>query len=851
MSKNSGSSSKITHTTAGPGLEKNVQARTGSMEVISFVSSFMKLMNNGDLGLEVYGRVLDLIIDFFNIKASAIRLKLGEDYPFFVTRGFSERFLEKDNFICSRDSDGNVFRGEDGDVRLKCFCGAVISQDRRKDLFTLTEQGIFCAHSEADLSPGGKDLMVKSSRIKCCVEGFSSVCLIPVRSSMGISGLIVMADTKPIVLTQELQSLLEVVATGLGSAFDTLLPPTEDHATGKPESDRLLESIFDLGPTALAVTDTIDYRFTHVNDRFCEMLGYSREELSDLTILDVTHPDDIQHELRLFEEDTEKSLSSECHEKRFLTKDRKTVWGRVTECALGNYSGKTLMTLAMVENIDDLKLAHAQIDEMKQDHERKLRSWKSEIGSLHEKLVSVSKEKKALDDQIRLIKDRFRAISQAVADLVFFKNTRLRYTYVNPEMEKLFGLQDREILGKKADDFFSAQSAEQIRLTDLKVLAGEKVDHETSYWINGSRHYFNEFKLPLKDSNGKIKGVLGLVRNVTGTRNRQLLLNDRSLDYPSATMRATMEKAAYAAQTDSIVLLEGESGSGKDHIARWIHERSKRSSGPFLGINCAALPHELAESELFGHEQGAFTGARGRKRGLLELAEGGTLLLNEIGELSLTLQTKLLTFLDTRSFMRVGGEKSIKLNARIMAATHRDLTEEVAQGRFERSLFYRLNVFSITIPPLRDRLEDMEILVHEMINKLAQEIQLQNVPEIGNETLARLSQYDWPGNVRELRNVLERGLLLSRGSVFTLPAPISSGSESWSLRIKFPEAQDLNGLVRNIRVSVCNEALRRSSGNRTRASQLLGISRDALYRYLKSRPESSENNTTLDPDERN
>lgn len=174
------------------------------------------------------------------------------------------------------------------------------------------------------------------------------------------------------------------------------------------------------------------------------------------------------------------------------------------------------------------------------------------------------------------------------------------------------------------------------------------------------------------------------------------------IDYPSPVMQTVLAACREAAGTDSLVLLLGESGSGKDYLARYIHNHSKRAVGPYLSINCAAVPEELAESELFGHEHGAFTGTQGRKRGLLELAENGTLLLNEIGDLSLRLQAKLLTFLDTRKFTRVGGEKEVSVNARIIVATNRDLEKEAATGRFRQDLFYRLNVLSIEVPPLRE-----------------------------------------------------------------------------------------------------------------------------------------------------
>ena len=203
-------------------------------------------------------------------------------------------------------------------------------------------------------------------------------------------------------------------------------------------------------------------------------------------------------------------------------------------------------------------------------------------------------------------------------------------------------------------------------------------------------------------------------------------------------MRSTLRSARLAAQTDTIVLLTGESGAGKDHIARYIHDHSKRAHGPFFSINCAAVSPELAESELFGYESGAFTGSKGPKRGLLELAEGGTILLNEIGELSPSLQAKLLTFLDTRQFTRVGGVKLFTVNARLIAATNRNLEKEVKHNRFRQDLFYRLDVFSIEVPPLRQRTEDIPGLVGDMVADLSSKLGLDSVPQIDPKALKAL-----------------------------------------------------------------------------------------------------------------
>jgi DNA-binding NtrC family response regulator len=246
------------------------------------------------------------------------------------------------------------------------------------------------------------------------------------------------------------------------------------------------------------------------------------------------------------------------------------------------------------------------------------------------------------------------------------------------------------------------------------------------------------------------------------------------------------------------------------------------------------VPHELAESELFGHEAGGFTGAQGRKRGLLELAEGGTLLLNEIGELSLPLQSKLLTFLDTRSFLRVGGEKAIRVNARLIAATHRDLREEVAKRLFLQPLFYRLAVFCIEVPPLRERKEDIPTLVREIMEQLATEMEMSDMPLIQEDAVNALTQYHWPGNIRELRNVLENALALSEdGTVDWRLLSLSPGDPEWCHKICFPENRTLHQVTDEVMSSLCAEALRRSHGNRKQAAELLGISRYTLYRYLK------------------
>jgi DNA-binding NtrC family response regulator len=226
-------------------------------------------------------------------------------------------------------------------------------------------------------------------------------------------------------------------------------------------------------------------------------------------------------------------------------------------------------------------------------------------------------------------------------------------------------------------------------------------------------------------------------------------------------MAETMDLANRAARRNNIVLLLGESGVGKGHLARYIHDQSSRKKEPFLTVNCAAIPKDMLETELFGHERGAFTDAHERKLGLLELAEGGTLLFDEIGKLPLAMQSKLLTFLDTREFRRVGGKEEISVNARLVAATNIDLQVAVDDGSFQQDLFFRINVFPIHVPPLRERISELPNLVMEILRDLYLEMELPTFPELGQGVMEKLEAYHWPGNIRELRNCLERALVLS------------------------------------------------------------------------------------------
>lgn len=443
-------------------------------------------------------------------------------------------------------------------------------------------------------------------------------------------------------------------------------------------------------------------------------------------------------------------------------------------------------------------------------------------------------ESRVAQEALRKSEERLRAIFESTQDLIFIKDRDLRITHWNPAVEALLGLDASRIGGLRDEDLFDAKTAAVLRELDERVLRGEVVEVENTLPIPGVPMTCLDVRSPLRDTAGNVIGVCVMCRDITSRKELGAPRVPQAEIFRSASMQVTMERARIAANVDAMVLLQGESGTGKDFLARWIHDHSSRSSFSYFSINCAAVPSELAESELFGHDRGAFTGAVTKKRGLLELAEGGTLLLNEIGELSLPLQAKLLTFLDTRTFLRVGGHREIHVNARLMAATHRDLKDEVAEKRFLEPLYHRLNVLKIEIPPLRDRLDDIPILVEQIFAELCSSMRVSEAPIIGAPSMRNLLRYDWPGNVRELRNVLERALILSQGNRIVLRPPTD---ETTSKDITLPPAvgqsEALTDALEELTRAMCQEALRRSGGNKAEAARDLGISRGALHRILR------------------
>ena len=396
-------------------------------------------------------------------------------------------------------------------------------------------------------------------------------------------------------------------------------------------------------------------------------------------------------------------------------------------------------------------------------------------------------ERRRAEEIIRQSEERFRVALKDSPITVFSQDRDLRYTWIyNPHL-----YWQKEIIGKSDEEIIGAERARplvELKRRVLETAAGLR--QEVMIPHNGTKYSFDVTVEPLLDSESKVVGITGasmdiaLLRELADrlhatkeklTQEKLYLESEIETELgfeeiigQSSSLREVLQKARVVAPTDSTVLLLGETGTGKELVARSVHTLSPRCDQSFIKLNCAAVPSGLLESELFGHEKGAFTGAVNQKVGRLELADKGTLFLDEVGELPLELQPKLLRVLQDREFERLGGVRTLQVDVRIISATNRDLQKDVAEKRFREDLFYRLNVFPLLLPPLRDRRSDIPVLVHHFVRKHAGRMGKQ-IELIPNDTMRVLQNWNWPGNIRELENMIERMVILSKGPTLAPP----------------------------------------------------------------------------------
>ncbi len=389
---------------------------------------------------------------------------------------------------------------------------------------------------------------------------------------------------------------------------------------------------------------------------------------------------------------------------------------------------------------------------------------------------------------------------------------------------------DLKMPGKDGFELFQHVSDNNPDIPVVFLTAYGTVDSAVNAMRSGAFYYF--IKPP---DYAKLKDVLTRALEQRDVKKEFENLKKRAVTennvYPligkSVPMAGVLKTVASAKDTDSSVLIQGETGTGKEIVACNLHYGGKRYNKPFIAVNCAAIPKELMESELFGYEKGAFTGAASTKAGKFEMAENGTIFLDEIGEIDLSVQAKLLRVLQEREIERLGTNKKIKVNFRLLSSTNRDLKREVESGRFREDLYYRINVIQIDVPPLRDRKQDIPVFATEFLNIFAIR---ENRPLIlSDEVMEAFLKYDWPGNVRQLKNVIERAVVLSEGQKITLkelPRDFPIPAKDMVNEQPIKSLKDLEQIA-------INEALQRCNGNKSQAAKQLGISRKTFYKRLK------------------
>jgi len=430
---------------------------------------------------------------------------------------------------------------------------------------------------------------------------------------------------------------------------------------------------------------------------------------------------------------------------------------------------------------------------------------------------------------------REKTILDSINEGVFTVDLNWRITSFNLAAERITQVKRREALGRQCCDVFRASICENACVLRRTMSSGRPILNATAHIINqkGERIPIRISTALLKDESGKPIGGVETFQDLSPIEQLQKELKSRytfeDIVGRSSAMRKLFEILPQISESSSTVLIEGASGTGKELFARAIHSLSPRKNKPFIAVNCAALPDTLLESELFGHKAGAFTDARRDKPGRFTLANGGTIFLDEIGDISPAMQVRFLRVLQDKIIEPLGGVEPIKTDVRVVAATNRDLSRQVQEGVFREDLYYRIRVISLKLPGLNQRREDIPLLVDHLVAKFNR-LQGKNIEGVSEEVMAQLMEYEYPGNVRELENIIEQAFVLCRGQLIEphhLPAemrPADAVGYGGSSPMSLSSMEKL----------LIGEALRRHKGSRTKAARQLGINPSTLYRKLKS-----------------
>lgn len=439
----------------------------------------------------------------------------------------------------------------------------------------------------------------------------------------------------------------------------------------------------------------------------------------------------------------------------------------------------------------------------------------------------------------KTVSDSTEIILESISDGVFTVDHEWRVTSFNRAAEEITGIPREEALGKRCCEVFRASTCEAECALRHTMDSGESIINKSVFIVNaeGERIPISLSTALLKDEGGKIVGGVETFRDLSLEEELRREIEQRHELGDMVTRSAAMEKLfqiiPQVARSDAPVVIEGETGTGKELLARAVHELSMREEGPFLAINCGALPDTLLESELFGYKAGAFTGADKDKPGRFSLAEGGTLFLDEIGDISAAMQVRLLRVLQEKYFDPLGSTRSIPTDVRIIAATNKPLADLVEEGKFRQDLYYRINVVRLELPPLRERKEDIPILVDKFIRHNNHTRQNKTVEGITPEAMKLLMSYDYPGNIRELENSIEHAFVLCQSPWIDLPCLPEALREFHQARQQ-ASPTTLRDSVEEAEGRAILQALEQSGGNRQKAAELLGMHKSTLYRKARA-----------------
>ncbi len=467
--------------------------------------------------------------------------------------------------------------------------------------------------------------------------------------------------------------------------------------------------------------------------------------------------------------------------------------------------------------------------------------------------IEMALYKHKIDQEARERERKLSATLTAIGEGVISIDAAGLVTFLNPAAEAWTGWKQQEALGNTVDRVLQLRSRKIRGPSDIPLTRAlrdgglvELPEDTLVVAADGTERPVGGTAAPVRAHNGKVAGavlVFGGLRD--NAADRPVPAEDRvaaerpaaggfEIVFESAAMRQVMNFTRRVAESEATsILLQGESGTGKDVVAKYLHYNSRRETEPFIPINCAAIPETLLESELFGYEKGAFTDARAQKKGILELADRGTVFLDEVGELPLLLQAKLLRVLEEQSFRRLGGVKDIQVDLRVVAATNQPLEQAVQQGRFRVDLYYRLNVIQLAVPPLRERRDDILPLANHFIRSYNQRFK-RDIQGVSPEGSSALQAHDWPGNVRELRNTIERAMILEetgwlQASSLGIQKGLAQGVEPGVSKDEALEGMTLDEAEKTLLI----RALEKTRGNQTQAARLLGTTRDALRYKMK------------------